>query len=106
MKQKWMAGMPYLIVFALDFYLLPLLAQETGTAMLLMLCVMPLTALITAVIFGLRRGFCPLLPIAAFLLFLPSVFLYYNASAWVYAPAYAVFVLLGMGIGRAFYGKR
>ena len=33
---------------------------------------------------------------AALVLFLPTLPLYYNYTAWVYAPAYAVIVLLGM----------
>lgn len=106
MKKKAAALAPYLLVLAADFYLLPFLAADTGTAMVLMLCVMPLVALITAVIYGLRNGFCVTLPIAAVLLFIPTIFLHYNSTAWVYAVAYGVVVLAGVGIGKRFYGKR
>lgn len=106
MKKDISALAPYLILLALDFYLLPLLARDTGSAMLLMLCVMPLIALVSAVVCGVRRGFCPALPIAAFLLFIPTVFMYYNSSAWVYPVAYGVVVLIGNGVGRLFYLKR
>lgn len=106
MKDRLTALAPYAAVLAADFYLPPLLARDTGAAMLLMLCVMPLTAFITALACGMRRGFSPLLPAAAFVLFLPTVFLYYNASAWVYAAVYAVVVLAGNGAGWIFYGKR
>lgn len=98
--------LPYLAVLAADFLLLPLLIRDTGTAMVLMLCVMPFIAFAAGVICGVRRGICPLLPAAAVVLFLPAIPLYYNLTAWVYAPAYGVAVLLGNCLGRVFYGRR
>ena len=98
--------LPYLIVLAVDFYLLPVAAQNTGAAMLLMLCVMPLVALVIGVAYGLRRGFSIWLAVIALLLFIPTIFIYYNASAWVYPLFYALLVLVGNLIGRLFYMKR
>ncbi len=89
-----------------DFYLLPVAAQNTGAAMLLMLCVMPLVALVIGVAYGLRRGFSIWLAVIALLLFIPTIFIYYNASAWVYPLFYALLVLVGNLIGRLFYMKR
>lgn len=106
MKNKLMNLPPYLLVLAVDFYLLPLLAQNTGAAMLLMLCVMPLVALVIGVAYGLRRGFSIWLAVIALLLFIPTIFIYYNASAWVYPLFYALLVLVGNLIGRLFYMKR
>lgn len=106
MKKKLRELPPYIAALVVNFYLLPLLMRDTGGAMFVMLCLMPLAALITGVICGVRRGFCPLLPAAAAVLFFPTLFLYYNLTAWVYAPVYAVIVLAGNGLGRAFYGRR
>lgn len=106
MREKLTALAPYAAVLAAVFYLLPPLARDTGAAMLLMLCVMPLAAFVTALACGMRRGFCPLLPAAALLLFLPTVPLYYNASAWGYSVVYAAVILAGNGVGRLFYGRR
>ena len=69
MKQKAAALLPYGIALGIIFYLLPLLMRDTGSAIFLMLCVMPLAALVTGVVCGLRRGFQPLLPVLALLLF-------------------------------------
>ena len=99
MKAKLLNMLPYLIVLVVDFYLLPVAAQNTGAAMLLMLCVMPLVAIVTGVAYGLRNGFSLLLSLMALILFIPTIFIYYNASACVYAPFYAVIVLVGNGIG-------
>lgn len=106
MKKQLTSLLPCFLVFALDFYLLPLLMHDTGGAMFLMLLVMPLTAFLTAVIYGVFRGFSLLLPLGAGVLFLPSVFLFYNATAWSYGIAYAAVVLAGNGLGRIFYRKR
>ena len=106
MKAKLLNMLPYLIVLAVDFYLLPFAAQNTGAAMLLMLCVMPLVAIVTGVAYGLRRGFSIWLAVIALLLFIPTIFIYYNASAWVYPLFYALLVLVGNLIGRLFYMKR
>lgn len=106
MRAKLIGLIPYAAVLAADFCLLPFLARNTGTAMLLMLCVMPAAAFVTALVYGMRRGLSLLLPAAAFLLFLPAVFIHYNTSAWVYAMVYAVVVLAGNGVGRIFYGRR
>ena len=106
MKKRLTDLPPYLAVLAADFYLLPLLMRDTGSAMLLMLIVMPLAAFLTGVVCGLREGFVILLPAAAAVLFVPTIFIHYNASAWVYAPVYALIVLAGNGLGRAFYQKR
>ena len=106
MKKHILPLLPCLAVLTVLFYLLPLLTRDTGGAMFLMLCVMPLAAFFTGAVYGLRRGFSLLLPLAALLLFLPTIFLFYNSSAWVYAPAYALIVLAGNGAGKLFHGKR
>ena len=92
MKKRLIALAPYFIALGLNFYLLPLLMRDTGTAMVLMLLQW--------------RGFTPLLPLGAAVLFLPTVFIHYNATAWVYSAAYGIVVLAGVGLGGLFYRKR
>ena len=106
MKKIFAAYAPYLIALGIAFYLLPLLAKDTGSAMLLMLCVMPLIALASGVLYGAQHGFGLLPSLAALFLFVPTIFIYYNSSAWAYSVAYAVLVLAGTGIGTIFYKKR
>ena len=106
MKEKLRALLPYGIVLVINFYGLPLLIRDTGSAMLLMLCVIPMVTLICGVVYGVRRGFGVRFGLLAAILFAPSVFIFYNASAWVYIVAYGCIALLGSGIGRMFYGKR
>lgn len=106
MKEKIIALFPYAIVLAADFYLLPLWMTNTGVAMLMLLCVIPLIAFICSIIYGVRQGFDLSIPITTIILFAPTIFIYYNESAWIYAVIYGIIALVGTGIGRIFYRKR
>lgn len=106
MKKHLVTLAPYAAVLGIDFWLLPFLISDTGTAMLLMLCVMPCAAFSCGVIYGLREGFGLTLSAAALVLFIPAVFIHYNSSAWIYAPVYAAVVLAGTGVGKAFRMKK
>lgn len=106
MKEKLTGLVPYLIVWGIDFYLLPILMVDTGIAILLMLCVMPLVAFIAGLVYGMRRGFSVLPAVTAAVLFFPTIFIFYNTTAWPYTLNYGIAVLLGTGLGRLFYGKR
>lgn len=87
------------------FYLLPLLIRDTGSAMLVLLCLMPLLCLLVSFLAGRMGIFHWLWAPGAMLAFLPSLPLYYNSSAWVYAPVYGLLVLLGGGMARGRRGQ-
>lgn len=106
MKKKLLALMPYTIALAVNFYVLPLIIRNTGAAMLMMLFVIPFLTFACTAIYGVRHGFDFLLPIIVIILFTPTIFIFYNMSAWVYIVVYAVIAFVGNGIGRAFYMKR
>ena len=92
-------------ILVVDFYILPWLIRDTGAAMLLMLFVIPLISFVCAVVYGFRLGFDFIFPIMAIILFTPTIFIYYNSSAWPYIIAYGVIAFVGIGIGRMFYKK-
>ena len=106
MNKRLAARILYAVVLAVDFYLLPCLIKNTGLAMLMVLCVIPLTAFSCSVIYGVRQGFDFLAPLIAIILFFPTVFIFYNESAWVYVIIYGMITLIGNGVGRIFYKKR
>lgn len=56
---------------------------------------LPLLTLICAVIYGVRQGFDFLLPVTVTILFVPTIFIFYNATAWGYIIVYAVIALVG-----------
>ena len=106
MKKRLTALAPYAAVLAVNFYALPLLAKDTGTAMLMMLCIMPAVTFACSLVSGVGRGFDWLLPVVTAVLFIPSIFIYYNASAWVYAAVYGALSLAGNGLGRMLHGRK
>ncbi|WP_195282132.1 hypothetical protein [Harryflintia acetispora] len=97
--------LPFLLAMAIDFYILPLLIRDTGSAMLLMLVVIPLLCFACAAAYGGRHGFHPLFALAVAVLFVPSIFLYYNPSAWMYSVGYGIVSLLGNALGSLFYKR-
>ena len=105
MKKKILALIPYVATLIIIFYLLPLVVKNTGFAMLMMLIIMPLSTFACTVIYGVRQGFDFILPILAIVLLAPTIFIFYNSSAWIYIVIYAVIAFIGNGIGRIFYKK-
>ena len=88
------------LLLALVFYLLPLAMRDTGTAMVVLLVAMPLACLGVGLAFGMKNKNVLAFSGVAALLFVPTVFIYYNSSALVYALAFGVMVLAGCTIGR------
>lgn len=106
MNKRLIALIPYAVVLVADFYLLPCLIKNTSIAILMMLCIIPLIAFSCSVIYGVRQGFDYLMPMIAVILFFPTIFIYYNESAWIYVIIYGIVTFIGNGIGNTFYQKR
>ncbi len=100
MKKELISLLPYAAVLAAGFWLLPLLIRDTGSGMVILLCAVPAVVFCCGLFRGLKGGDCLLLPCAAMLLFAPSVFCYYNATAWVYIPIYGAVAAAGCAVGR------
>ena len=69
MMDKLKKNMVFYLLLLIDFYIVPWFIKNTGSAMIVMLVIIPLICLITSV--------------------------FYNSSAWVYVVGYAVIALLG-----------
>ena len=105
--ENFKAMAPSLAATAAAFYLLPLLMQNTGAAMVIMLAAIPLVCFLAAAVLGYKKGVIWLYAPLVCLLFVPCVFLFYNSSAWVYALAYGLLALAGnlAGSGAARQNK-
>ncbi len=95
--------MPYLFVNMLAFYLLPMVIRDTGTAMAVMLVVIPLICVTVAIVYGAKNGFTWLYSTVVSFLFAPTIFVFYNYTAWVYVIGYGLLALAGNVIGKLFY---
>ena len=96
---------PYLIINAVAFYVLPILITDTGSAMGMMLFILPLICLITSLIYRIKNSFNIVYPIIIALLFAPTIFIHYNSSASVYIVVYGIIAMIGNFIGKLFYKK-
>ena len=95
-----------IIIFSLQaliFYILPLFAGPTdimGLVVLLIFSVF-LSSLVLGVIS--KNIVKYLYPLATAIIFIPSVFIYYNSSALVHAVWYLVISIIGMALGTGIY---
>ena len=106
MKQKATGMLPYLIVLALNYYALPFLITNTGMAMFILLGVIPLISMVCAFICGVRQGFHWLFLLCGTVLFIPSIWIFYNSSACFYVVVYGIILLIGNTLGMLLHKKR
>lgn len=95
MVEKVKKNMVFYFLLLVDFYIIPWLIKDTGSAMILMLVIMPLICFITSIFYGMRNGLDVWYILSVAMIFTPSIFIFYNSSAWVYIVGYAVIALLG-----------
>ena len=91
--------LPFLGIIGLDFYLLPIVIKDTGSAMLMLLIVVPLICFICSLVYGLKKPFSIVYSVIVAFLFVPSIFIFYNSSAWVYSIGYGIIALAGSVLG-------
>lgn len=89
----------YLAVFIVIFYIFPLVINNTALAMLTLLFLTPVCCFVTALRYGLKYSFDLGLVIGAAVLFVPTLFIFYNSTAWVYTIIYALIVFAGNALG-------
>ena len=95
MMDKLKKNMVFYLLLLVDFYIIPWLIKDTGSAMIIMFVIIPIICLITSIFYGIRNGFDFWYILIVAIMFTPSIFIFYNASAWVYVVGYAVIALLG-----------
>ena len=100
-KKNWIY---YLIIF-IAFYLVPILIKDTGSGMTILLIVIPSITLINSLIYGLRNTFDFIYPLVVAIMFIPTLFIYYNASAWIYIISYSLIALIGELLGKTLQKK-
>ena len=103
--EKLKKNMFFYLLLLIDFYIIPWFIRDTGSAMIVILVIIPLICLMISVFYGIRNGFNFWSILSVAIIYIPSIFIFYNASAWVYIVAYAVIALLGNLIGSPL-GKR
>ena len=98
--------LPYVFLMAVNFWVLPAVIRNTGMAMVMVLAGLPLITLIIAAFHAWKAGSSIVFAIVTGILFIPAIFLYFNESAWIYAPAYAAIALIGGVVGKSLRSGR
>ena len=78
---KLKKNMVFYLLLLIDFYIVPWFIKNTGSAMIVMLVIIPLICLITSVFYGIRNGFNFWYILIVAIMFAPSIFIFYNSSA-------------------------
>lgn len=97
--------LPYLLIIIFAFYILPLLIKDTGSGILILLIGIPIICFIVSFIYGIKNSFNWLFSIFIMMLFVPSIFIYYNESATIYVLVYGVISIIAQFIGSLLHNK-
>jgi len=97
MKYILIKLLPYIIVFTVLFYGVGYFAPFEISPIILLLF-NPLIVFVAGIIYSVRHGFKWYFLLLIPVLFIPSVFLFYNDSALFYAAFYLVILSISMGI--------
>ena len=81
------------------FYLLTLLMKDTGSAMFILLFVIPVITFVNAIMCGKKNSFDILYPLLVMVIFVPYVLVYMNESATIYIFIYGAISLMGLIVG-------
>lgn len=108
LPERLKRALPY-IILALGTYLaLPFAAVAVGSGTLYIVGVPLLDCCIVCAIgffYGKQNGRDPLMPALSALLFLPIMFVFYNASAWIYLILLPIFCYFGQCMGNLYRRK-
>ena len=85
----------FYVVLTIAFYGIPWAITDTGSAMFMMLVIIPIICFMTSVMYGLKNGFSFSYVLIASIIFIPTIYIFYNSTAWIYVIAYSVIAILG-----------
>ena len=85
----------YLIVIILAFYALPAFINDTGSGIFFLLILIPIICFLTSLIYGIRHSFNLIFLLLIMILFIPTIFIFYNESAAVYVLIYGIIAAIG-----------
>ena len=89
-----------LLLQALAFYIIPPLSLYIGNPFSMVLTILGATLIISILLGAFDRGKIKFLfPILTALIFIPSVFIFYNESAMIHTLWYLVISLIGVSLG-------
>ena len=97
--KKYLKELIIVLIQIVMFYISPIFANSFATIGMIMLII--LTTFILSIIVGIisKSKIKYFYPIVIAILFVPSVFIYYNSSAFIHSVWYLVISFIGLFIG-------
>lgn len=83
----------------INFYLLPLLFRNSSVEVTMMLVIMPLITIVLGAMYTYLVQPHWIYPIVVGVLFVPTMWLYYSISAWIYAIIHFLAFIVGCLVG-------
>lgn len=91
--------LPYLVSADSPSMLFPVSRKTPAYYIIHLLIVLPVLCLAAGFLYGFFTGFHQVLPLLIAVLFLPTMYLYYNPSALAYAFTFLFITFVGNGVG-------
>lgn len=91
--------LPYLLIILFAFYILPLLIKDSASGILILLIGIPTVCFIVSFSYAMKNSYNCLFSLLIILLFVPTIFIYYNKSASIYILMYAIISITAQFIG-------
>lgn len=82
-------------ILVIVFYGIPWFICDTGSAMFIMLLIIPAICFVTSLMYGVKNGFHFYYVLITAAIFTPSIFIFYNSTAWIYIILYSIVAMIG-----------
>lgn len=105
-KKHFKEMLLYLLPIILAFYVMPFVITDTGSGILVMLNIIPIVCLFSSFLYGMKHSFDWIFSMIVMLLFVPTIFIFYNGSASIYILIYGALSMLGNLLGSLFYKSK
>lgn len=90
----------FYMILVILYYFIPLFIQDTGSAMFILLFLLPLVIFVGGFLLGRKNGL-HIRPVAIVtLFFIPTIYFFYNSSAWIYPFLYGGIMAAGLFLGN------
>ena len=98
-------GLVFYILTIVNFYIVPIFINDTDSAVIILLVIVPFINFLISLFYGVKLSFNFFYPLIVSILFLPTIFINYNFTAWAYILVFGIIALLGMTMGNIFRKK-
>lgn len=106
MKKKFLMLTIFLLMNIIVFYCVPLMISDTGSGILALIFIIPVSCLLLSILYGSLNSFHLAYPILSAIAFIPAIWKFFNESAWVYCFFYGGIALIGNLLGAGIYKFR